>query len=51
MAVGTIFFINRKGQEMQENQAEKRVYERPEMQRLGLLRDLTKFSGNWNFPY
>jgi hypothetical protein len=32
---------------MNEN---KRKYERPEVQRLGLLRDLTKYSFQYNWP-
>ena len=28
---------------------DKRTYEKPELQKLGLLRDLTKFSFNRNF--
>ncbi len=30
---------------------EKRAYEKPELQRLGLLRELTKFSFNHHQPY
>jgi len=29
---------------------DKRTYEKPELQRLGLLRDLTKFSFSYNGP-
>lgn len=43
---GTIFEPKRKGAGMND----KRKYERPELQRLGLLRELTKFSFNNNWP-
>jgi hypothetical protein len=43
---GTIFEPKRKGAGMND----KRKYERPELQRLGLLRELTKYSFNNNWP-
>jgi hypothetical protein len=30
---------------------DKRTYEKPEVQKLGLLRDLTKFSFGWQQSY